>query len=300
MLRAWYLNLDADRELSILGHYHSSKKLIEQEKAKRGALASLVGGESVLDRLAPLGKLTPTPDLVLCWSPTPSALRWLAARDAVTPPAPSLSVLQRVNHRHFVFELHDWPERTLLDTPALAKLESVPPSGANGWRLKRHFGFAGKGQRVIRSLLTPDDRRWLTDSLRAGPLLCEPNYELIAEYTAHGYVDGEGLIAGGLCQQRCDTYGQVTGIERVSPDAATAQALNAMRERLAEALWAAGYWGPFGFDAFSYPSANGVRLNPLSDVNARFSLGWSIGMGPERERALQRYGAHQKPNASNE
>jgi hypothetical protein len=286
--RAWYLNLDADLELGTRGHYHPSNKLIEQVKARRSALASLVAGESVLDMGQPLGPLTPTPDIVLCWSPTPSALRWLSARAAVTPPAPPVSVLQRVNHRHFVFDLHQWPHRRLIDEHELQELETQPPDAARGWRLKRNFGFAGKGQRVIRPPTTPDDRRWVSDSLRAGPLLCEPNYELVAEYTAHGYIDREGLIAGGICQQRCDAYGQVTGIERVQVSDALAGPLNQMRERLAEGLWTAGYWGPFGFDAFTYRNETGVMLNPLSDVNARFSLGWSVGMGSERERSLQR------------
>jgi hypothetical protein len=286
--RAWYPNLDADREFGTRGTYQSSQKLLAQAAAQRCALQLLTQGERLLEPSQPATPLQPMPDVVLCWSPTPSALRWLGARGASTTAAPPLHVLKRVNHRHFVFELEVLPGRYRFEPHDLQSLAEKPPDGARGWRLKRSFGFAGKGQRVVRWPLTADDERWLQDSLREGPLLCEPNFELEAEFSAHGYVDERGLIAGAVCQQVCDAWGQVVSIERASPAPEIARALLLMQARLAEALLGAGYFGPFGFDAYLYRGANGPKLNPLSDVNARFSLGWSVGMGQQREVALQR------------
>ena len=56
--------------------------------------------------------------------------------------------------------------------------------------------------------------------------------------------------------------------------------------RAGEALARAGYHGPFGIDAFRYRSAPGApeRLNPLSEINARFTMDWSTAMAPASER----------------
>ncbi|HEU5073060.1 MAG TPA: hypothetical protein VFU02_02790, partial [Polyangiaceae bacterium] len=68
------------------------------------------------------------------------------------------------------------------------------------------------------------------------------------------------------------------------------QSLEQAATTVASYLVRLGYFGPFGVDAFSWCSATGVLLNPVSDVNARFTLAWATGMGALRERALQRYG----------
>lgn len=46
-------------------------------------------------------------------------------------------------------------------------------------------------------------------------------------------------------------------------------------ERTARALAAAGYFGPFGIDGFSYRQADGgVAFNPRCEINARFTMGY--------------------------
>jgi hypothetical protein len=45
----------------------------------------------------------------------------------------------------------------------------------------------------------------------------------------------------------------------------------------------AGYYGPFGIDAFRWRDQNGKQQwNPRCEINARYSMGWSIGMGQSR------------------
>ena len=51
-------------------------------------------------------------------------------------------------------------------------------------------------------------------------------------------------------------------------------------DALVDALRRAGYFGPFGLDAFHYRGSDGaLRFHGCSDVNARFSMAWGIGMG---------------------
>ena len=48
--------------------------------------------------------------------------------------------------------------------------------------------------------------------------------------------------------------------------------------RVAVALAGSGYFGPFGIDAFTYRNADGtVALQPRSEINARYSMGFAIG-----------------------
>ena len=52
-------------------------------------------------------------------------------------------------------------------------------------------------------------------------------------------------------------------------------------EEAGRALAAAGYRGPFGIDAFRHriggPGSREV-LNPLSEINARYTMDWTTGM----------------------
>ena len=51
------------------------------------------------------------------------------------------------------------------------------------------------------------------------------------------------------------------------------------------ALASAGYFGAFGIDAYRYRLDGREALNPMSEINARFTMDWTVGMvdGPERE-----------------
>jgi hypothetical protein len=51
-------------------------------------------------------------------------------------------------------------------------------------------------------------------------------------------------------------------------------------ERVATALHAAAYFGPFGIDAYEYRVGVELRLNPRSEINARYSMGFAAsGLG---------------------
>ena len=62
-------------------------------------------------------------------------------------------------------------------------------------------------------------------------------------------------------------------------DARLEQAVAAAGAALADA----GYFGPFGIDAFRHRTARGEVLNPLSEINARFTMDWTTAFPRERQ-----------------
>jgi hypothetical protein len=156
--------------------------------------------------------------------------------------------------------------------------------GSAPWLFKRAFGFAGRGQRRMGATLSADDRRWLADSLRLGGVLAEPWLELELELSLHGLIArGGGVQLGRLCTQRTDAFRAWLSTEllaeRALPDAER-RTLHATAERVAEALARAGYHGPFGIDAYLWRSPSGAAvLNPLGELNARYTMGYGVGMG---------------------
>jgi hypothetical protein len=108
------------------------------------------------------------------------------------------------------------------------------------WRLQREHGTAGRGARDVRAgELTPADGRWIAASLRRGPLLVRPRVHVLAEYVRHGWLDPDGTLALGVpCEQVCDRHGQ----------------------------WVETRPAPGALD------------EPCTDLNARYTMGWRVGM----------------------
>ncbi len=285
--RVWWLNLDADVELARPEGYLPKRALLEQAARQQPLLDGLTLGEPQIGFQSQGATSAARSDErdVVCWCPTPLALRTLAARGYAAPRAPSLSTLQRVNHRRFLFELIEpTPTRRWVDGPQDSSwLDQLPPSGV---RLKRGFGFAGRGQRVVRPNPSADDLRWVEDSLRDG-LLLEPELDVRCELCVHGLLDDAGDLFGSPCVQTCDRWGRVSAVVVATLDQAQERELLDATAVVASSLKRAGYFGPFGVD-FLVSDTTGTRLTQLSEVNARMTLGWSVGMGLQRETALRR------------
>ncbi len=329
--RVWLLNLDAERELAAAGGYDTPKRLREQIAREAPKIqAALCRDEDVLSPTAstspsdgsrPLEK-PPESDqpVAVAWCPTPNALREARRAHLRVPSAPPVDVLRRVNHRRFALEVAASPALTRLgaalppelgatslfeaarrfvtpDSPEasdLSWLERAPALG-HGHRLKRTYGFAGKGQHRITGPLRDDDHKWIREALGAGGFLAEPEITLTGELSLHGLVDEAGLLLGGPCELLCDRFGAPQEIRRVTLGTAPSAVLEALRDAgaaLAEELSAAGYFGPFGLDARMFECAQGRGVTLIGDVNARFTMGWSIGLGEAREAALERLVAH--------
>jgi hypothetical protein len=287
--RAWLLNLDAEDELASRGGHTPSAATARRSAALGRRVEGLLGpGDVLLEEASTLPRGERRRGLA--WCPTPRALRALEAAGAVVSAAPPLEVLRRVNHRRFCAELgQTLPGAHYVETRVeLADVLGAATPGAP-WLLKRPFGFAGRGRRrVAAGSLDPADARWIDASLRTGEgLQAEPWATRAGDFAIHGFLDPSGgLTLGAPTVQCCDASGAWSGSARCDPSALTAAeqgALEASAEQAAEALHRAGYFGPFGVDAFRWRDEGGeLRWNPRCEINARYSRGWAIGMGPRR------------------
>jgi hypothetical protein len=151
--------------------------------------------------------------------------------------------------------------------------------------VKHACGMTGRNQRVIDpGRATADDEAFVVRGLAQGGVQIEPNVTIVDELSVHGMLGRDGsLRRGTLTRQRCTPRGAWLSTERLPDDdplqSRWGSILAAELDRVAEALRAADYFGPFGIDAFTYRGAEGlVRLQPLSEINARYSMGFAVGM----------------------
>jgi uncharacterized ferritin-like protein (DUF455 family) len=301
---AWVLNLDAEHELEVRGPFTPSQHLRDLvAREQRRVLPGLVEpGDIVLDPSAPdfnarLQRARGLPGR--CWSPTPRALQLLKQAGAELPAAPEVEILRCVNARPFAAQLRadlllgaatDSAMAGGFDKHIASDLETalahLRQPAALGWLVRRTFGAAGRGRRRI-AAGTPDagELAWLRTSLRLGPLTIEPWVEIEREFTRSAYLTRTGhLTLSGPCFQTTTPQGAWLGtraadrFERCSP--ADDQALATTLEAAGRALHQAGYFGPFGIDAYRHrrPDGQGSALNPLTEINARFTMDFAAAL----------------------
>lgn len=283
---AWVLNLDADVELAV-GPRYTPPRAVRAAMAPHveRLAASLLGPDDVLvDEASPPGIATGLAGRAFC--PTPRAIATLVRAGALPVPHPSAAVLRTVNGRAFCAALGSTlPEAVFVhDLEAAVAMLAARPAIALQWRVKRAFGMAGRGQRrVAPGLVSEADRAFLRSAIASeGGVMIEPEVAIVRELGLHGILSGEGAVRlGRLVSQECDAHGQwlaTTLAEDV--DVTTREAITSEAKQVAAALHAAGYWGPFGIDAFLYRDASdgAVRLQPRSEINARYSMGFALGL----------------------
>jgi hypothetical protein len=284
--RLWVFNLDAPLELQHGGGHYRAPERVRRAFSPmlphaRRLMAAADASLELDDTRAPAAPSSGEPWLGAAWCPTPSALRSLARAGAELMPSPSIEVLRRVNHRRFYVELGGGAPgaRYVSDE---AELLATLAESTQGWLFKRPFGFAGRGQRRILGEPTRDDRRWLSDSLRQDGLVAEPWLELASEVAIHGLLGATGgLSLGQVCVQETNAYRAWVATRPATPSeisaAETAQ-LAGRAEAIAAALSREGYFGPFGVDAYFFRTRSGrLALNPLGELNARYTMGFAIG-----------------------
>lgn len=293
---AWFLNLDSDDELARPAGYTPS----------RAVLARI---ESLVDRVR--GLLLPG-DIVLpgdgasqgssdsvystfvgkAWCPTPRALRALRAAGVTVAEAPPLLVLRAVNHRGFSASLGQClPGARYALTTREVSLALSGPSPTGQWLLKRPYGYAGRGRLKVepgRAGELDRAQAWIEASLRSGEgLQVEPFVERLGDFALHGHVGRSGaVVLGEPTRQECDETGAWLGSTRGAASDLTSGERAALFEQAhlaAAALHEARYFGPFGIDAFRYRGEGGASCwNARGEINARYSMGWRVGMGDRR------------------
>ena len=295
---AFVANLDADRELDDPERYRPSTRSAAASAARaaplRAQIAALFG--------APVDVLVPGRPVrrsaaaaAVCWSPTPRALALLVEAGAPVPDAPPLAVLHRVNHRAFAAALDPGLPGARF-VRSLGELRDAlarqPGAGARGHLLERAFGFAGRGRKVLAPspALEGALRTWIEASFteHGGGLQVEPLVDVDAEFALHGLLDRAGrVVLGEPCRQEVDARGAWIATARAGDALPPAErdALAGAAARVAAALHASGYFGPFGIDAYRWrDGAGALRFQALGELNARLTMGWFTGMG---DRARQ-------------
>jgi len=305
--RCWVLNLDAEHELEAIGSYTPSRHMRALVAAQQ---------EPLLDTLLAPGDILLTPENLaqhvasralrgmpgLAWCPTPQALAMLQAVGAQPTAAPSVETLRRVNARPFANAVRAPLAEASFRKHLAASLEEAlallaRPASA-GWLVRRRFGAAGRGRRRLHPG-RPDaaDEAWLLASLRSGPLTIEPWVEIQTEFTRSGWVTPSGEVQiAPPCFQRTTRQGAWTHTATADAGAVSGEddrQLQRAVEAAGRALAAAGYFGAFGIDAFRHrvpgPDAGRVALNPMSEINARYTMDWTLGMGqraPHRSQSV--------------
>lgn len=274
---AWILNLDADLELARgTPGYTPTRAVLAAMKPHAARLAATLLGP---DDIVVDGNARGYVGRAFC--PTPRALGVLERAGATLEPAPSLAILRLVNGRGFSASLgQTLPGARFCTSLAeiVGTLASPPPIG-RGWRAKRAFGMAGRGQRRI-DAPTEADHAFFASALVEGGLQLEPDVSILRELGQHGMLAADGRLAlGTTVRQTCDANGQWLATT-TAPDEEHAGALADEARRVGRALHEAGYFGPFGIDAFVH--ADG--LNPRSEINARYSMGFAAGFSPTARR----------------
>lgn len=273
----WVLNLDAEDELGHVGAHTPARGLEARVRSLLPALKGLIGEGAVA---WPVEHPRPSDGRGAAWCPTRWALDRLAAAGVEVPPAPSMEVLRKVNHRHFSHALGTFLPGAAWVT-SQAELDEVFRDD-RWWLLKRPLGYAGKGRkRIFPSRQTNEERAWIASSLKADGLQVEPWVERELDCGLHGLIDADGTWRlGRTTIQHLEPTGawRATTLGELERDEESA--LRREGERTAHALIAAGYFGPFGIDGFRWRDSLGVHFQPRSEINARYSMGWSVGMSP--------------------
>jgi len=287
---AWVLNLDAEVELSRLDfEYVPRSKLLEQLALHGQGSRALLGPEDVL--LEPGTGLNGVDCVGRAWCPTPLAVSRLGAAGARVEPHPEASVLRRVNHRLFAHEIGGGlPEqRYFSERPPL---EELLRRAERPWMLKRPLAFAGRGQMRFYGPISDKQWSWLDVSLARDGLIAEPLVTPTLEASLHGFVwQSGGLELGRICVQEVSDRGVFRGVRLARAGELTAiesLSLFEQGQRVAGFLHEAGYFGPFGIDAYRYQVGGGGGFCALSEINARYTMGFAIGFPrPPSELSLE-------------
>jgi len=291
MTTAWVLNLDADDELRNPTGYAPTAAVARRIQLLEPRLRGLVAADDVILKSATV--LGQGDYLGQAWCPTPRAVARLAASGALLPNTPSLAVLRQVNHRGFCAALGQTLEAAAYVRSLDDLHEHLALHAPRTWVLKCPHGFSGRGMRRV---VTVDGnaavRRWIDVALRQdGGLQVEPWVDRERDFGLHGYVDDTGAVClGEPTVQECDARGAWIRTRAPVPGELGLEEqdlLRATAERVSTALAHAGYFGPFGIDAYRWRDARGLlHFNPQSEINARFSMGWHVGMGEWRPEAV--------------
>ena len=276
---AWVLNLDAELELSRLKfEYVPRTKLVQQLETYGQGSRALLGPGDVL--VEPAIRQRASEFVGRAWCPTPLALARMAAAGIEPEPHPAAAVLRRVNHRLFAHQAGGGlPEQAYFTERE--PLEELLRRAERPWLLKRPLAFAGRGQMRFYGSISDKQWSWLDVSLAQDGLIVEPLVTPTLEVSLHGFVWQTGRFElGRVCVQEVTERGVFRGLRLALAgelEPAESARLFEQAERVAGLLHEAGYFGPFGIDAYRYRLGEAYAFCALGEINARYTMGFAIG-----------------------
>jgi hypothetical protein len=277
--RAWVLNLEADDERARGPGWTPSRALRSRldELTERLTRSPLFGPDDVrIERDAPR-VLGPDYDGA-AWSPTDRAKSLWRRAGVRTTETPAASVLSRVSSRAFTQGLRAVePRERRVDRESLGSADF--PAGS--MRISLSHTCAGRGHWWVEG--SAHARATIARLLaRHAEVFVAERVEIEQEFALHGWIGrGPSLTLGLPTEQRVDPRTGSWIETRLARDLSDAEreALAAYAREAASALGREGYFGPFGIDAFRFRDREGrVRFCPRSELNARYTMGWAVGM----------------------
>lgn len=280
--RLWVLNFDAELELADPNYSTPTTAMRERMRSLQLQIKKFIHPrDRILEEHASPQQ---QPMQGVAWCPTPRAIKLLTQTLKTPPSAPTFEALRTVNHRRFCARIGQiLPGASFVDDITTLEQLLACPSITGSWLLKRPLGFSGRGQlRVDPGPLSEGTRRWAEPGLRRGEgLQVEPLLKLEEEFAIHGMLHPDGaFFLGEPTRQHCSAHGVWEHSEPAGEALLVGERklLEAEAYRVANELYQASYFGPFNLDAFAWRDREARRFNPRSEINARFTMGWFIGM----------------------
>lgn len=157
---------------------------------------------------------------------------------------------------------------------------------------KMLFGVAGSNmQRLWEPELTESQRKWLRRTIETeGGVVIEPWLDRVFDFSFQFDLTSEGLRQIGFVEMLNDRRGQYQASvfkpmisNGLDPDLAAflngprsgrlKGVFDRLEKVLAPKLAAAGFRGALGVDAFVYRDGEALRLKPVTEINARYTMG---------------------------
>ena len=279
---AWVLNLDADLELAHGEGYTPKANVARATAAFAEQLRELLLSphDVVVDTNSREGAARGFIGRAFC--PTPRAIATLVRVGAEPEAHPSFELLRRVASRAFAASVgQTMPKAAFVKTLAEAReILRADPSPGSGWRIKRAWGMAGRGHRVVDRDPRDEDVAFLSKWIDEAGVQIEPNVRVVQEWALHGLVANGDVKLGTLTEQTTDASGAWIATKLVqNAPSEIGDAIGHEAERAGRALANAGYFGPFNVDAFAYEDDGRVVVRARSEINARYSMGFGVGFG---------------------
>jgi hypothetical protein len=285
---AFVPNVDAEFELADPGYRRSERMHGHVQRLARALRPMLEAAFGTDVWMVGVDTGRPPPDASgIAWCLTARAAEALAGVGIEVSAGPPDEVLRRVNHRAFGAALGPLLPGAGFATDVEAVDRILAGAPDRPWLLKRPLGFSGRMRKVVLpARMDRATRTWIDASMRGYGcgLMVEPVVERLLDVSLHGRLDPRGRMTergrpvvvvnaddGSFVAARPAADGELGGEER--------DVLEATLERVAGALVAQGYHGPFGIDAFRWRDTQGeLGFHPLVEINARSTFGYWVGV----------------------